>query len=377
MAEKNSERLARYIITLMTIILVAGVIWYFKNIIIYIVLAAVMALVGRPIYIKLIRPSIRGHHLPDWIAAIISIIVILALILSLVTLVIPVVSSVIGDISKANIEDMAQAVSVPLKTLNENIIHAFPKVGPDFRIEKIILSELNGMLDMSKISSMMGSVASFAASFGIGLFSMIFISFFFIKDPKIFTKLVLAFVPDQYDKKVKESLNETGVLVSRYFTGLFTELLGVALINFLGLLLIAKLGFKYSIGIAFITGIFNIVPYIGPLFGGIIGVLLSVIIKYVCATSFGAAVSFPVFLIMLIAIFVVTQWIDNYIFQPFIYSNSIKAHPLEIFIVFLIAGHIGGMLGMLAAIPAYTVARVFALKFLGDFKAIRMLKGED
>ena len=146
--------------------------------------------------------------------------------------------------------------------------------------------------------------------------------------------------------------------------------------NFLGMFIIARLGFKYSIGIAFITGIFNVIPYVGPMIGGIIGVVLALTVKYVCAASLGAAVSFPVFVAMLVAIFVVTQMIDNYLFQPFIYSNSIKAHPLEIFLVFLAAGQMGGMLGMLVAIPAYTVARVFALKFLGNFKPVRRLKGD-
>jgi predicted PurR-regulated permease PerM len=65
--------------------------------------------------------------------------------------------------------------------------------------------------------------------------------------------------------------------------------------------------------------------------------------------------------------------IDNFFFQPFIYSTSIKSSPLEIFIVLLMAGHIGGIVGMLVAIPAYTVIRVIAARFFGDFKPIRRL----
>ena len=60
-------------------------------------------------------------------------------------------------------------------------------------------------------------------------------------------------------------------------------------------------------------------------------------------------------------------------FQPLIYSTSIKAHPLEIFIVFLMAGHIGGVVGMLVAIPAYTVIRVIAMRFFYRFKIIQRL----
>ena len=376
MAESNTEKLAGYIITLITLTIAGTICWYFRNLIIYVVLAAVMAMLARPFFVLITRPSIKGRHVPSWLAAVLSIVVILGCLLGLVTLVIPVVSSVVGDISKANIGDMAQAATVPLKTLNELIIRSFPQVGSDFRIESFALSQLNRILDVPHLSSVLGSVASAIGSIGVGLFSMIFISFFFIRSPRLFINLVTAFVPDRYEKQVIESLNEIGVLVSRYFTGLFCEVLGVALVNFLGMFIIARLGFKYSIGIAFITGIFNVIPYVGPMIGGIIGVVLALTVKYVCAASLGAAVSFPVFVAMLVAIFVVTQMIDNYLFQPFIYSNSIKAHPLEIFLVFLAAGQMGGMLGMLVAIPAYTVARVFALKFLGNFKPVRRLKGD-
>ena len=67
------------------------------------------------------------------------------------------------------------------------------------------------------------------------------------------------------------------------------------------------------------------------------------------------------------------QLIDNFIYQPVIYSTSIKAHPLEIFIVLLMAGHIGGTVGMLVAIPAYTVVRVIAIRFFYRFKPIQRL----
>ncbi len=376
MAESNTEKLAGYIITLITLTIAGTICWYFRNLIIYVVLAAVMAMLARPFFVLITRPSIKGRHVPSWLAAVLSILVILCCVLGLVTLVVPVVSSVVGDISKPNIGDIAQAATVPLKSLNELIIRSFPQVGSDFRIESFALSQLNRILDVPHLSSVLGSVASAIGSIGVGLFSMIFISFFFIRSPRLFINLVTAFVPDRYEKQVIESLNEIGVLVSRYFTGLFCEVLGVALVNFLGMFIIARLGFKYSIGIAFITGIFNVIPYVGPMIGGIIGVVLALTVKYVCAASLGAAVSFPVFVAMLVAIFVVTQMIDNYLFQPFIYSNSIKAHPLEIFLVFLAAGQMGGMLGMLVAIPAYTVARVFALKFLGNFKPVRRLKGD-
>lgn len=373
--ERPVDRLARVILTTLGICFALAVCWFFRSVLIYIIMAAVLALVGRPLYVRLRRISIRKMQIPSWLAAALSIVFILTLLACLFTMVIPVVAAVARDISVANIENMAQALAVPLSNLNHDLVNTFPSLGRGFKIEKVVYDQLVDMLNVGSLSSMVGSVASFIASLAVGIFAMVFISFFFIRNPKIFTSIVNAFVPDHLEKKVEESLDEIGTLISRYFIGLITEVMGVSLINFLGLLLIARMGFRYSAGIAFMTGLFNVLPYVGPLLGGVLGLILTLTIKYVCATSFGIAVGFPAFVAIVAGIFIFTQLVDNYVYQPLIYSNSIKAHPLEIFIVLLIAGKIAGMLGMLVAIPTYTVARVVAMKFFGDVKAIRMLTG--
>jgi predicted PurR-regulated permease PerM len=148
-------------------------------------------------------------------------------------------------------------------------------------------------------------------------------------------------------------------------------MLGVALLDFLGLWIIARLGFSNALGIAFIAGILNIIPYVGPLIGELIGVVLAVILKY--GTGVGLDVNIWIFALIVLAIMFATQLVDNFIYQPVIYSTSIKASPLEIFIVLLMAGHMGGILGMLVAIPAYTVLRVVASRFFPQLKPVRKL----
>lgn len=375
MEERSVDRLANYIIKGVGVLLVLAFCWYFRTMISYILLAAVMSMVGHPFFKLLKKPQIKGYRIPDAVASALSIVFILMVLVGIVKLIFPVISSISKDISKANLDNMAQAISQPLAVINQSLINTFPKLGYGFRIESVVLDQVQDLLNVSIFSSMVGSVASTLASVGVGLFAMIFISFFFIKKPGMFSSIIMAFVPDKYEGKMGESLSEIGTLISRYFVGLVFEVLGVSILNFLGLLLVARMGFGYSIGIAFLTGILNVVPYVGPLIGGVVGIVLSLTIKYVCASSLGLAVSFPVFLLVLVCVFVFTQLVDNYLYQPFIYSNSIKAHPLEIFMVLLAAGHIGGILGMLIAIPSYTVIRVIAIKFFGDVKAIQMLTG--
>jgi len=173
---------------------------------------------------------------------------------------------------------------------------------------------------------------------------------------------------------MKESLNEISALLSRYFVGLTLEMTGVGLINFIGMWLIAGLGVRGALAIAFLTGLLNIIPYVGPCIGYVTGIGIGLMLKY--SFGLGIAVSMPVFIIIMIAIMLFTQMIDVFVYQPVIYSNSIKASALEVFVVLLMAGYLLGIGGMVVAIPGYTVIRVIAVKFGQNIKFVRNLTSE-
>jgi predicted PurR-regulated permease PerM len=71
--------------------------------------------------------------------------------------------------------------------------------------------------------------------------------------------------------------------------------------------------------------------------------------------------------------FVIGQLIDNFFSQPFIFSNSVKSHPLEIFIIIIMGGLLFGPLGMIAAIPAYTSIKVIAKEFFSENRIVKEL----
>lgn len=375
--ERSVDKLSRYIMYTTVAAAVIAICWFFRDVIIYMLAAGLVALVGRPIMNFLNKLKIKGKGLPSWIYAILTIIIIIAIFLAIVATIIPIIAGIAKDISMVNVESAAQSISVPLEEINGFLISTFPSLGKDFRVETVILNEVKklNVLNVSLFSSIINSIASFVASFGVGIFSVMFIAFFFLKDDRLFANIIGALVPDRHEKNAREAYSDIEHLLSRYFIGLIVEVFGVALIDFLGLLLIARLGFNASIGIAFICGVLNIIPYVGPLLGGIIGTVLAIVMKYCCALPVGLDVSFWVFIIILVAIFWFAQIIDGLIYQPVIYSNSIKASALEIFIVLLMAGHIGGIIGMLVAIPCYTVLRVIAARFFQNVKFIRKLTG--
>ena len=367
--ERNTDKLAGYLIKLGGLAIIAALCWYFKNVLIYIIIAFVVSLIGRPIMKLLKKIRIGKFHLPDWFSAVFTILLIIGFLILIITQMVPMVSNIIRDASLLN--GNLYLESNPVERFNEWLIGLFPNLGAEFNVIDVIMDKLRELVSFNSVTGLVGSVASLVSSAFVGLFAVVFISFFFLKDSGLFERIICALVPDKIEQTMTATLNDIKQLLSRYFVGLLLEMLGVALIDCLGLWLIARLDFSYAIGIAFIAGLLNVIPYVGPLMGEAIGVILGVILKL--GTGAGLNVNLWVFALIILAIMLTAQLIDNFIYQPVIYSTSIKAHPLEIFIVLLMAGHIGGTVGMLVAIPAYTVVRVIALRFFHRFKPIQRL----
>ena len=366
--ERSIDRLARYLIGAGTIAILAWLCWYFKSVLIYIIAAFVVSLIGQPIMRLLRKVTIKGKRAPDWLLAILTIFLILGILIFIITQAIPVVTNIVRDAAVLN---SATDAGNPLDRINDWIIGLFPALGPEFNLIDILMDKLREVTNVTNVTAVISSVTSFVTSFAVGLFSIVFISFFFVRDDTLFRKIVSALVPDRMEGKIAKALGDIESLLSRYFVGLLIEMTGVALLDFLGLWIIARLGFSNALGIAFIAGILNIIPYVGPLIGEAVGVVLAVILKY--GTGVGLDVNIWVFALIVLAIMLTTQLVDNFVYQPLIYSTSIKASPLEIFIVILLAGHIGGVLGMLVAIPTYTVIRVIASRFFPDVKVVKRL----
>ena len=368
--EKQSklDKLAGYLIILGIIAIVAVLCWYFSNVLTYIILAFIVSLVSIPLVRLMQKIRIKGKCAPAWLLAIIAIILVIAILLLVIIQIIPVIVNIIND---ASLFSGTNSLGDVANTINSWIVSLFPSLGEDFNAVSGLLEYLKGSLSEFSVSGLIGSVGSIVIDLAVGVFSVVFIAFFFVKDDHLFSKIVAALVPDRIEASVTEAIHDIEHLLSRYFVGLLLEMLGVAVCNFLLLWLVARVDATYALGIAFIAGILNIIPYVGPILGEVLGALLCMILTY--GTGMGLDVNIWVFGLIVICIMLAVQLIDNFVLQPIIYSTSIQATPLEIFIVMLIAGHIGGIVGMLAAVPAYTVIRVIAGRFFYEKKFVRRL----
>ena len=357
------DKLAKYIIIAGVTAIVLFLGWYFRTVLLYIAIAVVISLIGKPVVKAMTSIRIKNFHIPRWLASALTLALIVCVCLSLFLLLAPMIGQFVHLINNMNLSSLGTQVNEPLERLNEFIVKSIPSIDPGFRIEIYLFDYIRNFINLNTFSNIIVSLASFIADFGIAVFSVIFIAFFLLMENGLITDLLTSIVPDRLEDNVRRAT------LSRYFVGISLESLFVATLNSLGLIFIVKMDPQLAIVVGFASGILNIIPYLGPFIGDLLAVVMALIFHI------NNAVEMPllIFLIIVLAIFIVTQFIDNYVFQPLIYSNSVKAHPLEIFLIILIAGQISGVFGILIAVPLYTVLRVIASEFLSGSKFVQRI----
>ncbi len=367
--QHSMERLAKYIIIAGITALIGFIAWYFRSVLIYIGIAAVISIIGKPMVGWMTHLKIKKLQMPRWLATVITLVFIVCVCLSIFLLLSPIVGEFAILINNLDYSNLGSQANSSLADVNRFLTEKIPTLDDDFRIEVHIFEYLRNLVSLTTFTGIIASFTGFIVDFGIAIFSIIFISFFLILNEGSITKGITYFFSDKYTDKIIKSGASINHLLSRYFVGIFLESVCIAILNSCGLIFIVKMDPGLAIVVGVASGILNIVPYVGPLIGDIMALVMGLLV-YI---NEGISMSLLIYLGIILAIFVVTQFIDNYVFQPIIYSNSVKAHPLEIFIVILLAGQIGGIFGILIAIPAYTVIRAIAREFLSDVKIVRKL----
>ena len=218
-------------------------------------------------------------------------------------------------------------------------------------INSIINSKLFSQLDLSYITELLNNIIAGLGSFSIGIFTIIFITFFFLRDSEIIINKIKLLIPKGIKSNVNESISQINALLSRYFLALIIQ---ITILFILYLILLSIVGINNVLIIAFLCALLNLIPYVGPLISGFLLTILT-LTNYI-DIDFGAIILSKV--IYVVIGFVIVQAIDNFLIQPILFSKSVKSHPLEIFLVILIFGYIFGVTGLILAVPCYTVIKV-------------------
>ncbi len=321
-----------------------------SSILLYISIAAVFSLIGRPLVIFFNQKL----KLKNIISVIVTMILLLSFILGIIGLFVPIISIQSENLSLLNIDQLEDT----FKKLFNEITTYFSKDQESLK-NWVFNQDWYNNLNLSALPDFLNQLINWLSSLTVGFFSVFFITFFFLKENDLVERIVLFFLNSKQKDKISNSFKKIKNLLSRYFIGLLLQIT-ILLIIYTSVLFF--FGIKNAFIIAFLCSILNLIPYIGPLIGGFLLIFLTMTSNL--DQSFSEVI-LPKTTYVFIG-FIFGQLIDNFFSQPFIFSKSVKSHPLEIFIIILIFGSLLGIIGLVIAIPAYTSIKVIFKEFYSN-----------
>jgi len=341
--------------------------YYFADILAYVLVAWVLSLLGAPMMVFFQRRiRFRNWRLGPTSAAALTLISFYLIIAGVLVLLVPTIVGQARHLAAVDYEVLGQKLQSLFANL-DRWLHEWGMLEPGQSLGHRTQEILSEYFKPTMFGDFLGGIISTAGSLVVAIGSITFILFFFLRNDMLFLDMVQSVVPDKQERQMRHAIKRSSEMLTRYFDGLVLQ---TASFTTLVSLTLWVLGVPNALLIGLMAGLLNIIPYVGPLLGIVVGCFFT--ISHYIETDFALMVT-P--LIKVILTIQAVQILDNNFIGPYIMSNSVKAHPLEIFIVTLVAAKLGGVVGMIIGIPVYTVLRVIAREFFSEFKLVRRLTG--
>ncbi|NLE33990.1 MAG: AI-2E family transporter [Bacteroidales bacterium] len=358
----------RNILILIGLALLVYLFWYFRNIIAYVLAAGVISLIGRPVVDLLNGIHIWKFRFPRALSSLLTLILLYGLLALFFFIFIPLIGRQIDALSGFDASSIVQGLREQIDKIDVAIRKVYKNMPADKTLYDIAVTTIANILNPTSITDFAGNFVTVIRKLVVAFVAITFLAFFFLKDEGLFKETIMVMVPDQYEKRIRNVLHSIKQLLIRYFIGIILQC-SIVLINITIGMTIVGFPFQQALVMGLVIGVFNVIPYVGPWLGGSIAVLMGVATA-VTGTGYPVIWLLMVYMIIVIAI---TQAIDNNLIQPMIYSRSVNAHPIEIFLVIFAVGSFAGIVGMILAVPAYTALRVFAREFFYNFGPVRKI----
>ena len=347
------------------VLVVGFLIWYFSPIVICVLIAGVVMIIGQPLVERLNRIRFGKFNMPNGLSVALTLALIVLVFLGILAFIIPLVVKEINMLTSINPDQFVSYFQQEIDQLQAFLVK-YGIMAQDETIAGYLKNSLLKVMNVDLVSNLLNNIFTVAGNMFFYFFTTLFLAFFFLLDRGMLKNFILVLFPVKYEEKAINILSSSKKLLSRYFIGLIAEMISLSLLVSFGLLIIG-VGGAFPIG--FFAGIMNIVPYIGYAIATVLGIILGV----TGVISTGAYAAIAPIAIKVLVVFVVANMIDNSIFQPFFFGKSVRASPVEIFLVIIAAGFIGGVIGMIVAVPAYTFIRIVAREFFSEFRVVRKL----
>jgi predicted PurR-regulated permease PerM len=378
--------------------LLAVLFYFFSNIVGYVLIAWVLSMIGQPFMRTFQKIRILKFKAGANTAAILTLISYFIIVGLLIRMFAPLIITQANNLAEVDYAQVGKALEEPANEIKhklvdygiyqpDTILIKYPDTAAIFAnnpnavikadtievikpvsVEKALKDNFFKWFEPQRIGNLFSDFLAAAGNILFTLFSVIFITFFFLKEQGLFVNFLVALVPNQHEDKVRHAIEDISNLLSRYFRGIVMQVTAISIFVSIAL---SVLGVKNALLIGFFAALINVIPYLGP----IIGAAFAVIITISSNLDLDFYTQMLPLLSKVVIVFAAMQMLDNFLLQPWIFSNSVLAHPLEIFIVILMGAQINGIVGMVLAIPVYTVLRVIARSFLSEFKIVQKITG--
>ena len=249
------------------------------------------------------------------------------------------------------------SINEELIALEAKIHSTFPFFNPgelSARVQNFISSQFVNSIE--HISEYISSVVSVAAVLVI----VPFITFFLLKDSLKIRRELIHIVPNKYFEPAYWIIKRVNLQLGRYVRAWIFDATFVGFVIGFGFYII---GVPYALPLGVIAGLGHLIPYFGPIIGGLPAIVLSIM-------QTGDLSHVPmIFLVVLLS-----YTVDNGFVQPYVFSKSVNIHPIFIILLIIAGSQLFGILGMLLAVPTATVIKTAATEFYFAGKNYRITR---
>jgi predicted PurR-regulated permease PerM len=197
------------------------------------------------------------------------------------------------------------------------------------------------------IEGMLGGLVGFisgAVNFGIVIFGILFVAAYLLADVRKVKAAYLKATPRRYRRDARELWDAFGVSLSRYLGGL---LFVVVIQGVLAGLALWILGVPYAILLGVWVSVTAIIPYLGAFLGAIPAIIVALIFES------------PTVAVLTVVAYVLIQQLEGNFLTPRIQGQALHLHPIIVLLAVIGGGQIGGLAGVVFAVPVLAVLRVF------------------
>jgi predicted PurR-regulated permease PerM len=349
------DRIVRFVLGAAAVATAGWTLWYFAGIVLYLIIGGLLAYLLRPLVDRM--QALGLGRVP---AILIAFVGLLGVITVVVTSVVPFITRQVQDLSQLITVDTAVYVANLLEAQLRAVVPLEEGV-LEKNVRQLAQSLMRGdLVQGQQVAETVSSVVAVFTNIVYAVVIVPFVTFFLLKDELKIRRSLLHLVPNRYFEVTLSILAKVELNIGRYFRALMVQGTAVAII---ASVLLWIVGLRGAIAIGIFTGLANTIPYFGPFLGFVAGTLVGIAQTGDVSLVLGVAVAMAL-----------TQLADNVLLQPLIFSRAAQTHPLVILFVVLVGAQLGGLVGMLAAIPLTTTVRVIAEQLLWSLRNYRILR---